>query len=280
MKPLVLTSLLAVLLASSPGSAQDLEPNLQRAAKNLVGELARTLPGWDQPPESLQVLAGRGVDRAAWEVFEDALRGAGFRVVDRAGRRTLGFRVWAERAAPNRRLLVESVEDAPTRFVCDYADTTWMDRPEPDDVIVEGSLARDPDRALASARRKARLRVLRRIGVGMSEGKDLDVLDGLPVATFVAREQAEGAPLYRAFLKVTPTTNQVARLKGRVETRRTLRLLSPWLRVGATLVLGLLLGFFYLRTDLKTRGYMTGRLRLLFGILFLIGTGVCWRIPL
>ena len=42
-------------------------------------------------------------------------------------------------------------------------------------------------------------------------------------------------------------------------------------------LLALAMGFAYVGTDLKTRGYMTGTLRFLFGILFLIGVFVCWR---
>jgi hypothetical protein len=280
MKSIALT-ILAVVVACGRPAAQDLEPNRERAAQNVAAALGRDLLGRVPAPDSLRVLPRTGASEANAAV-RSAISEAGFRLVDAPGAGTLELQAWSEGSAPRERLVIETVEPEPRRFACAFGNADWIAQTGPA-LVVEGPWSKSPAEALHAARERAFEHLLRRAStkpVAQAQKAALGFHRD-PGRTFVAESAAdEGVRLYRAWCEVPDPGSVVKRLRRELARAERKLALEPWVRGGGTAVLAAVLGLLYLRTDWRTRGYLTGRLRLLFAILFVAGAGFCWRVPL
>lgn len=302
-------ALFLVLLQGAWLPAQDLEPTLDRAAGRVVAGLARHLLTRSPAPEALRLLPSGGPAAAAAAAVRAALVAEGYRLVDApsagdgvlppaagggvlapdAGGGVLELQAWSDPGRPHSVLVVETVGVEPARFVSRYSDAAWVDQgavaagdgAPADRLVVESGVCRTAGEALESARRRAEGLLLHRAGWGPATAPAPRSGRGkLRVGrTFVGETTADDARAYRAWLEVPSPARQAADLARVLERESRRRAVAPWLRGAATLVLAAAIGLGYLGADLKTRGYMTGRLRALFGILFLVGAGLCWRLP-
>lgn len=273
------------LISAVPASGQDLEPTLVRAAARIGDQLVDRLPDRAGAVKALAVVPDWGARREAGQAVIGALVDKGFKVVDAESARSrddvLFLKVSVVSGEPNERLVVETREKDPQRFVCAYGNADWADEKTEEMILIVGPLRRDPAEATDAARREARRRVMSRAGVADAEADvDVDVLRRVPLRTFVGAVQQETVRLHRAFLRVDLGRDAIRRVQRATEREERRQAIVPWARAGGMLALALILGLSYVCADLKTKGYMTGRLRLLFGTLFALGAGVCWSVPL
>lgn len=271
------------LLLVLPVQGQDLEPTLVRAASRIGDHLVNTLPDRAEALAALAVVPDRDVRREAGEALVGALVDRGFKVVEaEAGRARAGVLVLKLSVVPGEphpRLIVETYEDEPQRFVCAFGDACWADEKSDDALLIEGPLRGDPDAAVDAARDLARRRFMSRAGV-RSAGRDIDILCRIAYRTFIGAEQRETGRSHRAFIRLELDPQAIRRVRRAIDHEDRRQAIIPWARAGGALALALILGLSYLSLDLRTKGYMTGRLRLLFGTLCALGAGVCWSVPL
>jgi len=268
-----------VLCTTAPGLAQTLEPHLPLAVRAVVSELVAVLPAREPRPEALRVLPRGGPDAEVVRRLRSALAEEGFRLVDErhTDDRVLELQVWTEPLPPHRRLVLETVEASPFRSTSAYGDAPWVTEPAAGRIVVEGPWAPNGALALEGARKRAVATILAEAGWVGPSAKAPPVK--LEIArSFVGTSGAEGEGSHRAWIEVAAAERAVETARSTVERALRRQALAPWIRGGAIVVLLAGLGLAYLLTDLRTRGYFTGRLRMLFATLFLIGTGLCWRV--
>lgn len=289
-KSIALLTLTSTLLAGSV-RAQDLEPTLTRAAARIAERLVDELPGRSDGAaaiEALAVVPDWGATADAGEKLIGALVDRGFKVVagSRAGERgVFQLKVGVVSGDPNPRLVIEGEtpsdsDEPPLRIVCAYGDADWADEKPEGSLFVQGPLRDDAEAAIDAARALARKRVVSRMELGSAAASRVDVLDHVGHRTFVGAIGRDGARLYRAFMRIDlndEASRRVSDATDRVERREKI---LPLARLGGTVAVAIVLMLMYLGFDLKTKGYMTHRLRLLFGTLFLLGAGLCWGLPL
>ena len=271
------------LLLLLPASGQDLEPTLVRAAGRIGDQLVDSLPDRGEHLTALAVVAEPGCCGEVASALVGALVDRGFKITEAAARgaRTgvLVLRVSLVMGEPHRRLTVETAGDEPRRFVCSFGEASWADERTDDALLIQGPLRGAPEEAVDAARDLARRRAMSRAGLTAAPG-DIDILRRIAHRTFVGAEQRETGRLHRAFVRLELGPHAVRRVKRAVDDEDRRRAIIPWARVGGVVALVAILGLSYLSLDLRTKGYMTGRLRLLFGTLWVLGAGVCWSVPL
>lgn len=271
-----------ISLLTANVAAQGLEPSLGRAAARMVERLSPVLLHRHPDLKGLAVVPDWGTQEEAGRIVVEALENVGYVIVqsEASSGDVLKLKVSTRAGEKHRRLIVETLEKDPWHFSCAYGDATWADEVRDDAVLVEGSLRPNREDAVLSARRAASLRLLRRAELDRHALGESEVLDRVSHRLFVGEEVRDDRTLYRAFFQADAGSDVLRRLQraARREARRDA--LEPWMRLGAVGLLALVLGLGYLRADLSTKGYMTGRLRMLFGTLFALGAGVCWGVPL
>ncbi len=260
-------------LLTPPTSAQDLEPNLRRCAARLASGVVERIVHVGEGLTGLVVLTGSGADAATAEVVAGALRGAGFNVLrdaESAARPdVLALTVEVDGGRDYPRLVLRAGAPASLELLCGYGEASWVDAGGEHIVLVEGPLRKDRATATRAAREEARRRIAALSGAACGE----DPLSVVAHRTFIGSEDGGAGALYRAFLQVEVGQGAIRCLQAADERAARREAVAPWtFGIGAA-VLGVFLLGCYLKFDLRTRGYLSGRLALLFGTLFLIGVG-------
>jgi hypothetical protein len=283
MRPSLSLALILPLLTVLPVPGQDLEPTLVRAASRIGDRLVEVLPDSAESVSALAVVSDGVSQREAEEAIVGALIDRGFKVVEAEAGHTgvgvLALRLTVVPGELHQRLVVETCEDQPQRFVCAFGDASWADEKTDGSLLIEGPLRDDPEEAVDAARALARRRFTSRAGVRSAEGH-IDILRRVAHRTFVGSEQRETGRLHRAFVRLEADPQAIRRVQIAIDYEDRRQAVIPWARGGGVLALVLIFGLSYLSLDLRTKGYMTGRLRLLFGTLCVLGAGVCWSVPL
>jgi hypothetical protein len=236
-----------------------------------------------EAPNALTVVPDWGADPVSGAAVIAALRAEGFTVTE-GGRRaeagTLVLEVTTLQSATHRVLVLRTREPPAWEARCAFGDATWVDQAGPFDVQAQSRVLTDRSHAVAEARERAAQGVLVRAGLGRGDLTPETTLVGLPQRAFVGEAEVDGRPLYRAWVEIAASEGALRDLRETFLRRQRRVALEPFLRGGVALLFSVALGLGYLRADFGTRGYMTGRLRLLFGTLLVIGLGLCLRIPL
>ena len=276
---------ISVLLLCGSATAQDMEPTLTRAAGNLAAKIGQVLPALDPVPGALVLVPERGTDPAVVGALATALADDGYRVM--IGRssvvegRVLGIRIATDARSTPARIALELEGTETPRLVCLHADATWLEAVPQGAIQVEGPFRVDREAAVEAAFDQAWVRFKARLPSEAASDVGPTVLHTSPRRLIVTHASAPGGrKVYRAHLQVLPDARVLHNLERRAMHIRDSRFWKPWKRAGVLLVLALVLGVVFVGSDLKTRGYMTGTLRVLFGILFSIGVVVCWRVTL
>ena len=274
MRNTVLCLLVSSALVADLG-AQDLEPNLERGVRRAVEALALALVAKVPSPTGIALQPDRATPSVTLREVREQLLAHGYRVTgiesDQPGLLHLELR--DSRQGPHRRLHLAD-RDSDLRIQVDYGSADWVDERDPGFLVVEGPLAPDRPGAIRAAWEKAGRQLL---GDALPPQHRGD----LPKASrlFLAEAESDsGVVLYRAHLGIEDP-RRVARALARDRERALRRsVLAPVFRGIASVVFLGLLGLGYLLADLRTRGYAATPLRLLFGLLGLIGLAACWRI--
>jgi hypothetical protein len=270
-----------VLLVGSAGlTAQDLEPNLARAAQRLSGALARRLVGDPGQHTGLDIEPLPGTSASALGTVARTLGEDGFRLTLGGAEPRAGYlllRLSASEGAGGGRVALET-PDGSLHLVCSHGDADWVDEVDSDRLVIQGPFRSSAAEAREAAFEETWRRVVRRL-----ENPDLDTLgpealDAWPISCFVGWSDAPEGRVYRAWVGLRPDARGAARLERQIEETRDGRREAFLVRSGLTVLLALVLLFSCTAMDLRTRGYMTGTLRIGFGILFLIGSLACWGV--
>jgi hypothetical protein len=276
---------ISVFLLGGSAVAQDMEPSLNRAAGNLAARLSQFLPGVDPAPSALALVADRDTEPAVVGALAKALTEDGYRVVfgrhAAADDHVLTIKVSSGSSETPGRITLDIESGQGRRMVCLYGDATWLEDTPRGAIQVEGPFRASRDAAVEAAYEQAWARFRARhpeAATGDSSRPMLHSAARRLIVTFASAPA--GQRVYRAHLQVMPDKSFVRALERKATRLHTKRLWQPWKLAAGLLALAFVLGFAYVGTDLKTRGYMTGTLRVLFGILFLIGVFFCWRVIL
>ena len=269
---------LLLLAASLP--AQDMEPNLSRAAHRVTARLATLVAAVDPPPRALHLIPVPGTDPGILGAISDQLLADGFRVILDASGETgfdaLDIRVSGSLEEGRGRLVLDVGDE---RLVCFFKDAEWLDAPPEGAVTVESGFHVDREEALEEAWRLSWRSLAARHGLELPWPVARRMLERMKRRLCVTFSSAsEGTRVWRAHLQLLPDAHTLHALEGKSRFRTWVRILAPWLALLGILAMGLVLGLAYALLDLRTRGYMTGTLRVVFGILFLAGAYVCWRV--
>lgn len=268
------------LLCLTALQAQDVAPNQRAAVRHVVGSLARQIPSISPAPSSIRVLP-RGGGNSDRELVLSALKDENFILAsDSADPRTLEVLVWSEReASGQRRFLLETVGDPPQRFTCLFGDAEWVDESSEGKSVFASPWTANAASARSQAMDIARASLQHR--VGLANALPSDVKNRIkPSKVFVAATTADGPRLYKAYVEVDSSKRALSRIRSQARASERAERWEPAFRGGAMIGASLLLFFFYLRADWATRGYMTGRLRAVFGIVTALAWALCWRFPL
>lgn len=272
-----------LVLAVTP--AQDLEPTRARALRALSAQVVQALPGLGRAVSALALRPAPGTPAAAQGAMARALLEDGFRV-ELAGEGIpapdvleLDFSVGSDREYGLVTLRVVGIEGL--RWSRRFGTATWVEDSDPGRLVVEGPFRSDRATASAAARRQLLRRVRAGLNLAPSEVPEIQkiLFQGFCVQEFQAEALSEdGDPVYRSFVAAHVGEPGQALLEQVVTEARRRAARRPWIRGGCAIALVIALGLAYLRTDLRTRGYMTGRLRVLFGILLVAGLFACWGV--
>jgi hypothetical protein len=256
-------------------AAQDLTPNLARAAAETAREAARELP-WKAPAaKSLRVAAADRNSTKAAEAVALRLADAGFRGdADGAADLTLTVAVKREKGART----LETTADGPVSFsyAVRYADAEWVDDPALRDRVVMGGEARTEAEALGAVRAAARDRLAAKYPRFAATKRGRRALSAEPDATFVARTGDGAETRFRAYALCPADGRDWARdeaAAARAATR------APWIKSGLTAAAGLVFFALYKGADWITRGWRSRALGALFGSLFAAAAFGFWRMP-
>ena len=279
---LLISLLLPQLL--TPSAAQDLEPNLRRAVQRLVGEIALDLNGRSPAPSGLAIRRGR-VGDAALGALTRSLLDAGFKVrhldsLESAGE-DLEVLVEEEAAPPNRRLVLHVGGARGRRLACRFGAAEWVDaeitRPGGHRLmVVSGSLESTRSEAVASATQKAWEGVCGQLGLPRARVAEPSELDSFRTRLFVGERSNEGRLFYRAIIGVEMDEPTLVSLRGKETERQEAVAWSRLVRTAGGIAWGIAMILGYLYADLRTRGYWTSALRVLFGSLMVIGCAALW----
>jgi hypothetical protein len=276
-----LATLTLLLLAAAPG--QDLEPTRARALRALSAQLVQALPTLGREVGTLVLRATPGTAAAARGAMARVLLEDGFRV-ELAGSGAVAadslVLEFTARSEGERGVVgLAVVGSAGLSWSRRFGAASWVDAPGPERLVAEGPFRRDRAAAREGARRQLLSRV--RAGLDLAPG-EVPEIDELLFESFCIEEfQAEalsdeGDPVYRSFVAVHLGQTGQGFLEQVVDDARHRAARLPWIRGGCAIALVIALGLGYLRCDLRTRGYRTGRLRVLFGILLVAGLFACW----
>ena len=276
-------SCITLLSLAGAGYGQEMEPNLRRAAGRLAARLAQMLPGIEPSPEMLVLEPVHRLDSRILGAVAGALSDDGYRI--HLGRDWAGdadaLRIVVGGTRERRGGVIElSLGDtAGTRLRCAFANADWLDDATPGLIRVESTFKSDRAAAVDAAFASAWHRLRARHGFRTSDARGLDLLRDAPRRLVVTWAAAPGGEkVYRAHLHLKPERRMLRRLVRESRRAERRRAVAPWMKFGGIAALALILGLGYAATDLRTRGYLTGTLRLAFGILFVIGAAVCWRV--
>jgi hypothetical protein len=270
--------MLALVTIASGASAQDLEPTPDRAVRAIVSELVSELPWRVQNGEALAVVPEPGSDQKVIEAFTAALLRAGFTV--RAGESEGGIPVKVS-AKPSGSLGELRVTAGDLTTARKYGNAAWIDRPtDRERILVIGAPATSVAAAIDSARQMLRLKLFDCFPSLNWPGRQ-DVIERAivrePAARFIAQRTVAGRQVFEAYLLAEPGFDRLERAQRSFQ--RDARM-AVWFRTGAVAATGLVLWLLYLRADFRTRGWKTGRLRFLFGTLFVaISACLLWNFP-
>jgi len=279
---------LAVALVAITAPAQDLEPTLTRAAARVAERLVDQHPGYGDGVEALATVPLGAADGEVDRAIREALAERGFRVAPdskAADPGVLSLRLKVLSGTSDPVLVVEGAgplasSEQPLRIACAFGDAAWADELDEDALFVAGPLRGDPEAAVEAVRSLARRRASSRLDIGWPVTDDVDILSHLSHRTFVGSVDRDGARLHRAYMRVDLTLGAVDRLNDVSDEAARHRAAVPLIKLAGLTILAATFLVLYLRFDLRTNGYMTHRLRLLFGTLFVLGAGFFWRLPL
>ena len=272
--------ILVLLIGSAGLAAQDLEPNLVRAARRLSGALAQRLVEEPTPHAGLHLEAVPGTPAIVFGTVAQTLEEDGFRLTlggAEPGPDHLHLQLSATTVSDHGRVTLET-PDGRLRIACNYGDADWVDEIGSDQLVVEGPFRSSAGEARAAAWDEAWRRVAQRINDPDLGVFGADALDAWPISCFVGWADAPEGRVYRAWAGLRPDARGVARLQRRLDELQDGRRAAFLVRSGLTVLLALVLLISCTAMDLRTRGYMTGTLRIGFGILFLIGFLACWGV--
>jgi hypothetical protein len=275
MKPTLPVVLLLIALS---GRAQDVEPTMDRAMSSLVRELVAELPYRVENGEALAIDLEPYSDKRIAEVFVARLLREGFRI-EAASSRNAGavpIRVVTKDSSDG----LGSIRVTAGDFVAErrFGRASWVDQPRANGTIVAvGVSAESAQASLASAREKIATELRKRFP-NLAGKPDFErYASREPVASFVAQRTVAGRKQFEAYAMAEPSFEHLTRAERSVRdaARRV-----PWTRAAMLAASGCVLWLLYLRADLRTRGFKTKRLRLLFGTLFAALSMGLWSLPL
>lgn len=272
--PRFLLVMLLALVPALPGQVEaDVEPTHEAAVERLVARVVEELPHRAPSAEGLHVIGRTSAARGIARAVERGLQAEGFRVLESGDGGSFGF------------LATEHSDDRGGALeLMALADPEWVIR------VAHGragwTLERDaPVRvvlghwhpAVDGARRTAWTNALEAFARACDVPSDTPgferALRRLDAESFVSSRVVEGVRLHRVHLGIPADDRSLSRLTRAIAHAAAEAREEAWRRGGAGALASLLLGLLYLRLDLATRGYMTGRLRLLF-LLLLAGAWV------
>ncbi len=278
------TVLLTLFVLGANLVAQDVEPTLARAVVRISHRLARELPYRAAPADALMLRPEKGTRAAAIQALGQALLAEGFRIqADRAGAdeaRVLPLAISTRPAGEVVALRVATNDDPPFAIECAYGGAGWVDAAADGSlrrIVIAGPLAGTPERAVELARGQVEERLRAGFPALARRQPSNSFLNPRHLSSFIASEGAGDSRLFRAYVAAEP---EIQRLERAERLAIGAEWIGPLVRLGLGGAAALTCWLLFLRSDFRSRGYRTGRLRIAFATLFAVLTAGIWRLPL
>ncbi len=265
---------LLLLISAEEALSQPVVATPGRAMERLVANLVAALPAIDPVPSAL-LLVSLGSAEASAE-FRRRLSEEGFSLTDRPGPGVLEL-TWHELGTDQFRL---AITGEPTRsWTGRYGDAACSENPQPDLVVTTGRSSR----SLREARASARQNLVDQVSARIAEpglGSEAHLLWTSDHREFVAEEPNAAGASYCVSLGYHLTSERAQELRGALSATRRAHFRGVLLRSAGTLGILVAAALACVALDLRTRGWMTRRLRIGFSLSALFLVSYLWMTPL
>lgn len=267
------------LLAATPAVGQHLAPHADGALELLRAAVVRDLPFAAPEARGLAVLAADQASLPMARRLAAGLAAEGFTLGDHEeeGMQALVLRHQIDREGG--RLEVRD-PGGDLEVVVHHGRAEWARGEDPDRLLVTGPMAPDAGRALEGAWRRLRPQAAHWLGVTEDEVDQLRTRDRLHLERTTLAAERDGVTVHQGWMALERTPDHRDSLRHALRAQEAARGRERLVRAALSLGVALLSMGAFVVSDFRTRGYLTGRLRLLFATLCVLGVGLVWRLPL